>query len=206
MKISYAILTHNEGAYIEQLLSFLSKNLKTDDEIVVVDDYSDDELSKAILEEYEADGLIKLFKHSLENNFSNQKNFLNSVCSGDFIFQIDADELPSQFLLDHIHEIIELNSIADVYLVPRINVVDGITDEHIKKWNWKSDSNGWINFPDYQWRIYRNSENIYWINKVHERLDGFEVYTALPPAEEYCLYHKKHITRQEIQNDFYDKI
>ena len=53
MKISYAILTHNEGEYIEQVLKFLTDNKGLNDEIVVVDDYSSDPLSKAILEEYE---------------------------------------------------------------------------------------------------------------------------------------------------------
>ena len=42
MKISYAILTHNEGQYIDTLLSFLTTNKRLEDEIVVVDDFSTD--------------------------------------------------------------------------------------------------------------------------------------------------------------------
>jgi hypothetical protein len=66
--------------------------------------------------------------------------------------------------------------------------------------------NGFINFPDYQWRIYKNDSKIVWVNKVHERLSGFKTYAALPEYVEYCLLHHKTIDRQETQNEFYDKL
>jgi glycosyltransferase involved in cell wall biosynthesis len=206
MKISYAILTHNEGEYIEQVLKCLVDNKNLDDEIVVVDDYSSDPLSKAILEEYEAMGCIKLVKRELNNNFAEQKNYLTSLCSGDYIFQIDADELPSIWLMHNLAEILKSNPDCEVYLVPRINTVEGLTESHIQKWGWNVNDKGWVNFPDYQWRIYRNNPKIKWVNKVHERLVGFGVYATLPAESEYCLSHAKEISRQESQNEFYDKI
>jgi len=206
MKISYAILTHNEGEYIEQVLKFLTDNKGLNDEIVVVDDYSSDPLSKAILEEYEAMGCIKLVKRELNNNFAEQKNYLTSLCSGDYIFQIDADELPSIWLMHNLAEILKSNPDCEVYLVPRINTVEGLTETHIQKWGWNVNDKGWVNFPDYQWRIYRNDPKIKWVNKVHERLVGFGVYAMLPADSEYCLSHAKEISRQESQNEFYDKI
>ena len=192
MKISYAILTHNEGAYIEKLLSFLSSKKRDEDEIVVVDDYSTDELTKAILEEHEAIGNIRLIKNELKNNFA--------------IFQIDADEMLSEGLIENLPAILESNPDNEVYLVPRINTVDGLTQEHVAKWGWNVDMNGFINFPDYQWRIYKNDSKIVWVNKVHERLSGFKTYAALPEYVEYCLLHHKTIDRQETQNEFYDKL
>ena len=206
MKISYAVLTHNEGEYIEQILKFLSDNKGLDDEIVVVDDYSSDPLSKGILEEYQDMGLIKLFKRELNNDFAKQKNYLTSLCTGDYIFQIDADELPSTFLMHNLSTILESNPGLEVYLVPRINTVEGLTPEHIAKWNWNVNEQGWINFPDYQWRIYKNDPKIKWINKVHEKLEGFSTYNGFPPDAEYCLRHFKTIDRQEKQNEFYDTI
>jgi glycosyltransferase involved in cell wall biosynthesis len=206
MKISYAILTHNEGAYIEKLLSFLSSKKRDEDEIVVVDDYSTDELTKAILEEHEAMGNIRLIKNELKNNFARQKNFLTTQCKGDYIFQIDADEMLSEGLIENLPDILESNPDNEVYLVPRINTVDGLTQEHVAKWGWNVDMNGFINFPDYQWRIYKNDSKIVWINKVHERLSGFKTYAALPEYIEYCLLHHKTIDRQETQNKFYDTI
>jgi glycosyltransferase involved in cell wall biosynthesis len=206
MKISYAILTHNEGAYIEKLLSFLSSKKRDEDEIVVVDDYSTDELTKAILEEHEAMGNVRLIKNELKNNFARQKNFLTTQCKGDYIFQIDADEMLSEELIENLPDILASNPENEVYLVPRINTVDGLTQEHVIKWGWNVDMNGFINFPDYQWRIYKNDPKIVWINKVHERLSGFKTYAALPEYMEYCILHHKTIDRQETQNNFYDKL
>ena len=91
-------------------------------------------------------------------------------------------------------------------LVPRWNIVEDITEEHIIKWGWKIDKKGRINWPDFQTRIYKNVENIVWQNKVHERLSGFNSYSALPDEDEYCLFHTKTIERQEKQNDFYTKL
>ncbi len=98
------------------------------------------------------------------------------------------------------------SSNIDVILTPRINTVEGLTQEHINKWSWNINKNNWINFPDYQWRIYRNTQDIKWINKVHERLDGFKTYASLPSIEEYCLYHHKDIKRQEKQNNYYNTL
>lgn len=206
MKISYAILTHNEGEYVEQLLSFLVANKQAQDEIIVVDDYSADSLTKAILEEHEALNNIKLFKRELNKDFADQKNYISALCTGDYIFQIDSDEIPNKDLIDHLHSILESNPENEVYLVPRINTVDGLTDDHIRKWGWNVDYNGFINFPDYQWRIYKNANHISWINKVHERLSGYKTYAMLPAEPEYCLLHHKTIDRQVIQNNFYDTI
>ena len=112
----------------------------------------------------------------------------------------------SEELIKNLPDILESNPDNEVYLVPRINTVDGLTQEHVIKWGWNVDMNGFINFPDYQWRIYKNDPKIVWINKVHERLSGFKTYAALPEHMEYCLLHHKTIDRQENQNNFYDAI
>jgi hypothetical protein len=90
--------------------------------------------------------------------------------------------------------------------VPRVNTVDGITEEHILKWRWNVNEKGWVNFPDYQGRIWRNRSNIYWENPVHEVLKGYNEHTFLPAEENYCFYHPKDIDRQEQQNGFYETI
>ena len=205
MKISYAVLTHNEGEYIEQILKFLSDNKGLDDEIVVVDDYSSDPLSKGILEEYQDMGLIKLVKRELNNDFAGQKNYLTSLCTGDYIFQIDADELPSTFLMHNLSTILESNPGLEVYLVPRINTVEGLTQQHIEKWGWKVE-NGRVNWPDYQFRICKNIPEISWEGKVHERLVGYKNVTPLPAEDVLALGHHKTIQKQEQQNNLYDTI
>ena len=90
MKISYAILTHNEGQYIDTLLSFLTTNKRPIDEVVIVDDNSDDELTKLVLDKYKDQ--ITLQYRTFDGDHT-QKNYLNSLCTGDYIIQLDADEL-----------------------------------------------------------------------------------------------------------------
>jgi hypothetical protein len=109
-------------------------------------------------------------------------------------------------LLANLPAILDYNHTVDAFIVPRINTVEGLTEQHIQQWGWNVNDKEWVNFPDYQWRIWKNSSKIQWINKVHERLTGFEIHSALPQSEEYCLFHPKDIKRQEKQNDYYNKI
>jgi glycosyltransferase involved in cell wall biosynthesis len=148
----------------------------------------------------------KVIFFELNKDFSSFKNNLSKHCTKDYIFQIDADEYPHTYLLQNLSELLELNKTIDVYLVPRINTVEGLTQKHIIEWGWRVDEKDRVNFPDFQWRIWKNKDSIYWINKVHERLSGFSEYTALPELDEFCLYHPKHIKRQEVQNQLYKNI
>jgi glycosyltransferase involved in cell wall biosynthesis len=205
MNVSYAILTHNEGKSIEVLLKKLKEFKTPGDEIVVVDDLSTDEETNQILDKYYTDGLIdRLTTHPLSNNFANQKNFLASLCEKEYIFNIDADEVPSDDLMRFLHMTLDMNQEVDMYAVPRWNTVEGITQEHIQKWGWRVDSENRINWPDYQMRLYRNNGKIKWINPVHEVLYGYKQYSALPDS--MCLMHPKDIARQEKQNELYNTL
>ena len=205
MNVSYAILTHNEGGSIEILLKKLKEFKTPGDEIVVVDDLSTDEETNQILDKYYTDGLIdRLTTHPLNNNFANQKNFLASLCEKEYIFNIDADEVPSDDLMRFLHMTLDMNEEVDMYAVPRWNTVEGITQEHIQKWGWRVDNDNRINWPDYQMRLYRNNGKIKWINPVHEVLHGYKQYSALPDS--MCLMHPKDIKRQESQNQLYNTI
>jgi hypothetical protein len=144
--------------------------------------------------------------YGLNNDFASYKNHLSGICSRDAIFQIDADEYPHPELILNLPNILEANPEIDVFLTPRINTVEGLTNAHIKQWGWNVTGDGRVNFPDYQWRIWRNHKGIKWVNKVHERLTGFNQYTTLPPIDECCLYHPKEIARQEKQNAYYNTI
>jgi hypothetical protein len=141
----------------------------------------------------------------LSGDFSNFKNNLSKVCKKKYIFQIDADEVPHELLMENIHELLEQENV-DLLYVPRVNTVNGITPKHIQEWGWRVNENGWINFPDYQSRIYRRDPNIKWINKVHEQIIGFKTFSRIPGYEELSLYHPKDIQRQENQNNFYSQL
>ncbi len=207
MTISYAIPTCNEWIQLEQLLNTLFKRKREQDEIVVQCDKGNTTPSVyQVLETFNSYSNFKVIEFPLNSDFASFKNNLKKHCSGDWIVQIDADEMLGDILIDNMPNIIESNPHNDVYLVPRVNTVKGLTQEHIQQWGWNINEKGWINWPDYQWRILRNTPEINWINKVHERLDGFKTYARFPEMEDLALQHPKDIKRQEKQNEFYNTL
>jgi hypothetical protein len=207
MKISYAITVCNEFLEIQKLVTFLLKNKRQEDEIVILYDQGNgDKGIEEYLRSKSVNGAFNWHSGKFEGNFSDWKNKLTSLCDGDYIFNIDADEMPTEDLINSLPYILEINPEIDIFLVPRINTVEGLTQEHINQWRWNLNEKGWVNFPDYQWRVYRNNPNIKWKNKVHEVLEGFKTSTLLPAEEEYCLYHPKTIAKQEKQNNYYNTL
>jgi len=205
MKISYAVTVCNEFVEIQRLLKFLLENKRMQDEIVILFDEANGDLE---IENFLRSNSVgyRWYKGKFENHFADWKNHLTTLCSGDYIFQIDADEIPTKTLMNYLPDIIDGNPNVDVLLVPRINTVDGLTKEHVAKWGWNVSQEGWVNFPDYQWRIWKNLPDIKWENKVHERLTGYRIMSSLPSQEEYCLHHPKTIDRQERQNAYYESL
>ena len=231
MKISYAIPVCNEHVELEKLLDFLHKHIDEEDEIVVQCDQGNTipEVYQ-VLDTYTEH--IRVIHFALKGHFSNFKNNLKEHCNGHWIFQIDADELPHEelitnlkehctghwifqidadelpheSLITNLKELLKLNTNTEMLLVPRVNTVDGLTQEHINKWRWNLNEKGWVNWPDYQSRIIQNSQKIKWQNKVHEQIVGISTKGALPMEEEWCLYHPKTIGKQEAQNRLYESI
>lgn len=205
LKITYAITVKDELEEIKKLLPFLIKTKRDEDDIVVLWDSRDGtEEMLNFLTSQEDD--IALYQDEFNGHFADWKNKLTSHCFGDYIFQIDADELPNEILISSLPTILKSNPSIDVMLVPRENFVVGLTDNHIKQWGWQVDNNNRVNWPDLQWRIYRNSTSIKWVNKVHEKLEGFDVYTHLPIEPEFSLLHLKTIEKQEKQNSYYNTL
>ena len=204
MKISYSILTHNETDSLLKLIEFLVEHKDEEDEIVILDDYSDNPKTKEILDTMCSIHDITFEQRELLKDYAGQKNYLTRMCKGSYIVNIDSDEIPHKSLIKNLKPILEGNPTIDLYWVPRVNTVDGITQEHIDKWRWQVNEKGWVNWPDYQGRIWRNRPNIMWKNKVHEVLTGYKEHTFLPMEEEFCFYHPKEIKRQEKQNKFYE--
>ena len=209
INITYAITVCNELEEITKLVDFLKDRIKKDDEILI--QYDETSVTDAIknyltiLSQLHTD-TIKVIGYPLNNDFASFKNNIKNNANGIFIFQIDADEIPSEYLVENLSEFIEFNKDVDLFFVPRINTVEGLTQKHIKKWKWNVNDNGWVNFPDYQTRIYRRTSEIQWVGNVHERIIGYNTLSILPSEEQYCLYHPKKIERQEKQNAYYDTI
>ncbi len=206
MKISYSILVHNETDTLEKLLKFLIKWKQPQDEIVILDDYSDDEKTKQILDFYVSAHDIVFEQRNLLGDFASQKNHLKNMGSGDYSFNLDADEMISLWMIKNVHEIIEANEGIDLIYLPRINTVEGLTQQHAQAWRWQVNESGWINFPDWQGRIFRNRPNIRWQYKVHEMITGYQTYATLPQDKPFCILHPKTIKKQEEQNQKYSRI
>jgi len=207
MKLSYAITACNEVEETIRLVNQLFNYKSENSEIVVLLDTpkAPTELIE-YLELFANDDKITLIESEFNNDFAQWKNFLNSNCKGEWIFQLDADEYLEPDLIVNLEDILDTNQDKDMIVVPRINTVKGLTEAHIQKWGWRVDEKGYVNFPDVQTRIYKNSDKIGWVNKVHERIVGFESYTAFPSDEVYCIRHPKTIERQERQNNYYDTL
>ena len=202
MKISYAIPVCNEWMELEYLLNYLFKHKREQDEIVVQCDEGNTTSSVyQVLEEYKEK--LQIIEFPLNGDFASFKNNLKDNCTGDYIFQIDADEYPEEYLMSTIEWVIKENPKTDIFWVPRINKVEGLTEEHIRQWGWNVDPDRRVNFPDYQCRILKNVKRIKWKNKVHEVLTGHQTESHLPANDEFCIHHLKDIKRQEQQNEFY---
>jgi len=206
MKISYGITVHNELEELTKLLDFLNNNIREEDEIVI--QYDEGGVTPEVLE------FLKIKKEihgytvigfPLNKDFASYKNNLKKHCTKDYIFQIDADEIPHEVMIGYLPQVLTDNPV-DIIFVPRVNTVSGLSQEHIKKWRWNVNEKGWVNWPDYQTRIYRNTEDVTWMNKVHEKITGYDTFSNFPAEEHWALYHPKEIDRQEKQNEFYETI
>ena len=206
MKISYGITVHNEADELFRLTDLLINNIGKEDEIVICVDGNDEKV-KLVLENlqktYQWNSNIIIYQRKLDGNFAEHKNSVIEKSTGDYIFHIDADEYPHNFLVLQLKPIIEMNEGVDLIWIPRVNTVDGFTDEDVKRWGWKISEKGWVNYPDYQARVFRNDETIRWTRPLHEYITGCKTYAHLPPQEELSLYHPKTKEKQEQQNKFY---
>ena len=207
MKISYAITVCNEFVEIQRLIAHLLKYKRPQDSITVLyDEINGDHEIESFLRSHSINGEFAWHKGKFEGNFADWKNKLTKLCTGDYIFQIDADEIPCTPIIEALPGILSANDGVDMIWVPRVNTVSNLTVDHIKKWNWNVNSEGWVNWPDWQGRIYKNHPSIKWENRVHEKLTGIQTFAQLPMEEDYSLYHAKTIERQERQNNYYDTL
>jgi glycosyltransferase involved in cell wall biosynthesis len=205
--ISWCITVCTELNEITKLLNFLQTRISKDDEIVIQYDsgnVTDEVLDYLkIMDQIHDNHIVVGFP--LNMDFASFKNNLTKIATKEYIVQLDADELPSEFMVENLGTVLERNPV-DLVFVPRINTVEGLTEKHIKQWGWRVDDQNRVNFPDYQTRIYRRTDDITWMNKVHERITGYNNFSNFPASDEWCLTHHKTISKQEQQNSFYETI
>ena len=213
MKISYGVTVCDEAEELNSLLNFLLLHIDNNDEVVVLKDtsktnYDVHQVVFKYIRAFKEKGIsFGVLDSELNGDFATFKNQLIELASGDYLFQIDADEIPNQFLIENIKPVLKINSTIDCFYIPRVNKVNGLTQEHIQKWGWRVDDQDRVNFPDFQMRLFKLNTGIKWRNKVHEVLEGQSQFSILPhDTEDFCLYHIKSIEKQEKQNNFYNTL
>ena len=207
--ISYLVTCKNEEAQLASLLNRLLK-YKDGNECIILDDYSNNAVTIEILENIikNNDNFFQLHKHALENNYSAHKNYGKSVCKGKYIFQIDADELPNESLLESLKDLINLNEDIDLFWIPRINDFIGVNQQTATQWGWRLtpyENRFIVNWPDPQGRLFKNIPNLRWERRLHEKIEGAKTYSYLPHEYDYSLYHYKTIEKQIETNLKYNK-
>jgi glycosyltransferase involved in cell wall biosynthesis len=210
MKFSFAIPVCNELSELQALVKNILEHKQEQDEIIIL--FDKDNGTKQVEDYLRASTVaskgIAWYSASLNSDFATFKNNFLKYCTGDYIVQIDADELPSDEFWVYLPAIFESNrGLAESFYISRRNTVDGLTPEHIAKWGWrvqKIDNKDLINFPDWQHRIFKNTGKIKWKNKVHEVLEGHGTLSYIPA--ELFFWHHKDIKRQEKQNAYYESL
>ena len=112
MKISALIITKNEEANIERCL----RSLDFCDEVIVIDDLSQDTTLKKVQKIYK---VYKVFQRKLNGDFSGQRNFAMEKAKNEWILFLDADEEISKELKEEINSVDYRQPIGALYLKRR---------------------------------------------------------------------------------------
>jgi hypothetical protein len=207
--ISYTISVYNEIQEISSLLAQLTKIISKEDEIVVVQTYRDQSEVNTELFQQIKNVIISYANiyqtFHFQQKFADLKNYVNSLATKTYIINLDADEMVTEQTLSLWKSAIQSKK-ADLYYVPRINIVDSYTLEDMQKYRWNVNSNGWINWPDYQPRIFINDNTLKWTGDVHETVIGAQQAIALPANPSWAMIHHKDILKQREQNSLYEQI
>ncbi len=118
LMITYTISVHNEHEELSKLLKFLTDCIDADDKIIVQGDAG--KVTKevtSVIRTYVFNNNFEYIEFPLKNEFSAFKNNLILNCKTDYIFNIDADELPNPLLIENIKHIIIDNSEVDIFYV-----------------------------------------------------------------------------------------
>ena len=199
MNITFLILAHGEISALD-LIDYLNRHRDTDSEIVVLNDPT--------IPQYENELKIRgaiVVNHKLEHSYSEHRNFALPHCNGDWIFALDADEIPQKYLLCNLKPILE-QAQADVLWLPRLNIFQGVTPKDIAQYGWNY-KDGLINWPDYQSRLFKNNRGLVWHGNLHERILATEQHTEFKLKDDaaFSIVHRKTIEQQRLSNQRYNQ-
>lgn len=136
--ITYAITVCDELLEITKLMNFLHPQVREEDEILIQYDANnvDQDVLNFLNVFNDLHENVKITGYALNGDFGKFKSNLREHSNKEYIVSIDADEIPNKYLIQGLPQILRDNSEIDMFFVPRINTVEGITEEHVKKWGW----------------------------------------------------------------------
>lgn len=194
MKLTYTIQVCNESRELFSLLGLLSRLIDDEDEInVVADSNNVTDRVELVLEHYK--DRINVFKRPFDT-FHENAQFHIEKATGDYIFGVDADEMPQEHLIKTVKKIIE-DTGAEIIAIPRINIHPDITEEDARTFGFTMNDYRFINWPDYQMRIYKKCDHIHWTEELHTKLTGSDNLIAVKPIPSVALWHIKYIDKQK---------
>jgi hypothetical protein len=194
--LSIAICYCGEEREFGNLMYFLSEVVNPEKtEIVVLVDTTKVKTIDEIKNEYP---FAKFFEKDFEDHFGDHKNFLGEQCEGQYILNIDSDEMPTELLIKNL-EIYD--GPHDLLVIPRINICPGYTKSFLEKWGFQINNAGWINWPDWQGRFYK--KGLQWSGKIHEKIEDPQSVARLDEDPRIALLHIKDTKKQNKQNTNY---
>lgn len=185
---SIAMITYNDVDCIEETLKNVTPYIKND--FVVVDGGSTD----GTLEILKSHKDITLLEKKWQDNFEIQKNFALDATTQEWRLLIDADEQYEHLFWNQLpwHIVQAEVNASNCVSVPRINIVDGLTQEMVEENGWILSHFNWINYPDYQQRLYKRSCK--YVGQTHELIVGDKNPTGIMGQH---IIHRKTLARQE---------
>ena len=117
INVTYAITVCNEIKEITTLVNFLHPRVQSSDEILI--QYDSDGATKEVIDYLkiieQLHPNVNVINFPLNKDFASFKNNLKNHANGIFIFQIDADEVPNEYLITNMHDLLEANKDIDLF-------------------------------------------------------------------------------------------
>lgn len=194
MKLTYTIQVCNESRELFSLLGLLTRVIDDEDEInVVADSNNITDKVERVLEHFK--DRINVFKRPFDV-FHENAQFHIEKATGDYIFGMDADEMPQEKLIKNIKKVIKETG-AEIIAIPRINIHPDITEKDAKDFGFNINEVGFINWPDYQMRIYKRCDYIHWTKELHTKLTGSQKVIGIEAEPMLALWHIKSMDKQK---------
>ena len=186
-KYSVCMITYNDEECVRDTMENVTPYIT--DDFVITDGGSTDK-TISIIEEYNAN----LIHRKWDDNFEIQKNNSLDAANQEWRIWIDADETYEPIFWNQLSWYIRdaNNRGVDCINVPRINTVEGITQEFADQQAWNLSYFNWVNYPDYQQRIFKS--HCRFAGRTHERIINVKKDAAIVGV--HCN-HPKTLERQK---------